>query len=144
MTRAELDNPQRALEWMLKKKMIIGGSTKDPETFATMKGYVLSEEMRERLGDNLVKLLAKTVSKKELAHVTVRDAFLAATMAAVLHGARTSLNHEELTRCANIIFALLPITRFEEAGLANLPLRSLVRSKATVEELRRIAMESLA
>ena len=43
-----------ALSWMLERGIIMRKSTKDPETFIPVQGYILSDEMREEIGNNLV------------------------------------------------------------------------------------------
>lgn len=129
-----------ALVWLLDRKMIVKSSTKDPETLAVVRGYILSDGMRERIGSNLVNLFARVTEKRNggLRNVSLRDALLAATIGAVLELGQTSLSEDEMMRCANIILALLPIERFEEAGIAAKTLRSLSHDRFLVGKIRRI------
>jgi hypothetical protein len=125
---------------MLKHDMIVRSKTKDPETFASVQGFLLSDEMRESIGANLVRLVAKATKKgnDRLRRVTVREAFLTATLAALLERTRVSLSEDEMTRCTNIIFALLPIRRLEQARIADRTVRSLALSKRAVMELQQV------
>jgi len=129
---------QEALDWMLRGGMLVKGTRKDPETFAAVHGFLLSEDMREKIGARLVELVAKASRKRKTAGVTLRDAFLTATIATLLDKTERNLSEDELTKCANIIFALLPIDRLEQAGLADRPLQALASDKSLVDELRRI------
>jgi hypothetical protein len=45
-----------ALTWLLDHEMVIRSHTQDPETFARVQTYLLSEGLREKIGFNLVKL----------------------------------------------------------------------------------------
>jgi hypothetical protein len=135
----ETETPEGALHWMLSHDMIVRSSIKDPETLARIHGYILSDELREKIGSNMVKLISKAASRNgALSKETVRDAFLMATMAAVLEVSAVSLNEEEMTHCANIIMALLPIGRLEEAGVSKKTLRSLTQDRSLVGKIRRI------
>jgi len=67
--------------------------------------------------------------------VSIRDALLTTSMAAVLEASPVSLSDDEMACCANIIFALLPISRFEEEVLADRSLRHIARNKSYVEKL---------
>lgn len=128
---------QQALDWMLERTIIVKSKSKDPETLARIQGFLLSNEMRERVGVNLVELVSKASRKKSLYHVTVRDAFLTATIAALLQSTRSGLSEDDMTRCANIVFALLPIGRLEQADLADRPLWVFARDRNMVGELQR-------
>ncbi len=127
-----------ALKWLIQKQMVLKGTRKDPETFANVQGFVLSQEMREAIGTNLVELVAKSSRKKKSDHVTLKDAFLAATIAAIFQKTKRRVGEDKLTECAKIIFALLPIERLEQAGLADRPLRVFSRDRSLVERLERI------
>jgi hypothetical protein len=136
----EIQTPEGALLWMLNQNMIVTSSTKDPETLATIRGYLLSESLQEKIGSNLVRLFAKATSRGNggMGKVTVRDAFLTATIGAVLEVGQVSLSEEEMMRCANIILAFLPMERLEKAGIAKKPLRSLAHDRFLVGKIRRI------
>lgn len=128
-----------ALRWMLERGMILRRSTKDPETYATVQGFILSDQLRDMIGSNLVKLVAKATGRKgRMGKVSIRDAFLTATMAAVLAMGRVSLSDDEMARCCNIVFALLPIRRLEEEGFADRALRTVARSRSSVEKLQHL------
>lgn len=132
----ETYTPESAIDWMLNQHMILKKSTKDPETFATVNGYVLSDEFREKIGSHLVELFAKSTRKKSLMEITVRDAFLTATIGATMEIVRVRLSEEKMTSCANIIMALLPIERLELEGIAEKPLRTLARDRLLVSRIR--------
>jgi hypothetical protein len=127
-----------ALHWMLNHEMLVRKTSKDPETYATVQGFILSDQLREMIGSNLVKLVSKATRSKggRAVRVSVRDAFLAATMASVLEMTSVVLSDAEMTRCANIIFSLLPIRRLEDAGLADRPLRAIARDLSSVRTLQ--------
>jgi hypothetical protein len=127
-----------ALRWMLQESMILRRTTKDPETYATVLGFILSDQLRDMIGSNIVKLVAKATKRRDrkAGGVSIRDAFLAATMAAVLEMTKVQLSDVEMVRCANIIFALLPIKLLEEAGLADRPLRTVARDRSSVGKLQ--------
>jgi len=131
-------NSEGALHWMLQENMILRRTTKDPETYATVQGFILSDQLRDMIGSNMVKLVAKATKRGngKAGNVSIRDAFLAATMAAVLEMSKVQLSDVEMVRCANIIFALLPIRRLEEAGLADRPLRTVARDRSSVDKLQ--------
>ncbi|MGD0177665.1 MAG: hypothetical protein ABSC50_12665 [Candidatus Bathyarchaeia archaeon] len=128
--------PASALSWMLERGIILRKSTKDPETFIPVQGYILSDEMREEIGNNLVKLFKKAAKGTRLKDVTIGDAFVTATMAAVLANAEASLSQEELTMCTNIILKLLPFDKLEAAGVTSKTLRRLSRDSALLRKLR--------
>jgi len=125
---------------MLQEKMILRKTTKDPETYATVLGFILSDQLRDMIGSNIVKLVAKATKRRngKAGSVSIRDAFLTATIAAVLEVSKVQLSEVEMMRCANIIFALLPIKRLEEAGLADRPLRTVARDRSSVEKLQNL------
>lgn len=131
-------SPEGALRWMLQQGMILRKTAKNPETFAAVQGFVLSEQVRDTLGSTLASLVAKAIGKRhrKVGNVSIRDAFLTASMAAVLETGRVSLSDDEMARCANIIFALLPISRLEEEGLADRPLRTIAQDRSSVEKLQ--------
>ena len=123
---------------MLRREMIVRKTAKDPETYAAVHGFILSDQLRDMIGSNLVKLVGKATRKKNggVARVSIRDAFLTATMAAVMEIARVTLSDEEMACCANVILALLPIRRLEEAGLADRSLRTVARHRSSVQKLQ--------
>jgi hypothetical protein len=129
-----------ALRWMLRQNIVFKKTAKDPETYATVQGFILSDQIRDVIGSNLVTLLAKANKKENgrMRNVSIRDAFLTATMAAVLDVGRARLSEEEMARCANIIFALLPMERLEASGLASMRLRTIARNRSYVERLQDI------
>ncbi len=131
-------SPGRALKWMLEQGMITRRTTKDPETFIPVQGYILSDELRDAIGTNLVKLFGKATRKNVSGRVTVGDAFITATMAAVLETAKVSLSQEELTDCTSIVLTFLPFEELKTAGIARKPLRSLASDKALVRKFRNL------
>jgi len=134
----ETNTAKGAMSWMLQRGMIVRSSTKDPETFATIQGYIVSEELRDRIGSNLVRLLGKAAKGNGMGRVTIRDALLTATMGAVLAIGKTQLSEEEMMQFANIIWALLPFERLETAGVTQKPLRSLARDRRLVGKVMRL------
>lgn len=132
-----LRTSQAALQWMLQQKIVIRSKMKDPETFAAIQGFMLSSEMRESIGSILIELVAKQTHKRSNA-LTLRDAFLAATIAAVLRKTGANLSEDEMTTCANIISAMLPIAQLEQAGLADQRLGMIARDRNKVGELQRL------
>ncbi len=120
--------------------MILRKTAQDPETFATVQGFILSDRLRDIIGSTLASLIAGTTRKRsrKVGSVSIRDAFLTATMAAVLETSPVSLSDDEMARCANIIFALLPISRLEEEGLADKSLRTISRDKSYVKKLQEL------
>lgn len=125
---------------MLDRGMILRRNTKHPETYATVQGFILSDQLREMIGSNLVKLVARATKRGNgrVGKVNIRDAFLTATMAAVLATGRVSLNDDEMAHCCSIVLALLPIRRLEEAGFADRQLRTIARSRSSVEKLQEL------
>ncbi len=121
---------------MLEQGMITRRTTKDPETFIPVQGYILSDELRDTIGTNLVKLFGKAARKNSSGRVTIGDAFITATMAAVLETAKVPLSQEELTDCASIILTFLPFEELKAAGIAKRQLRSLLSDKALVRKFR--------
>ncbi len=147
MSRAnfETQRTETALLWMLNQNMIVKRSTKDPETFATVNGFLLSDELRGKMGANLVKLFAKVTSRRNdtFNNVSVRDAFLTAAIGAVLEMGQVSLSEEEMMRCANIVMALLPFRHLEREGIASKPLRSLAHDKILVGKIQRACVHEV-
>ena len=129
-----------ALGWMLSNNMIFRTSSKDPETLATVHGYVLSDELGEKMGSNLVKLFAKATRSRNgrVKNVTVRDAFLTAAIGAILEMGKIALSEKEMMLCANIILALLPFGRLEKAGITEKPLRNLAHDRSLVGKIRQV------
>jgi hypothetical protein len=136
----EAQSENGALYWMLNQNLILKKMTRDPETRATIQAYVLSEQLREMIGSNLVRLVAKVTRRGngKVLNVSLRDAFLTARIAALLETTHASLNDDEMTSCANIVFALLPIWRLEEAGLADRRLRTIARNRSLVGKLHEL------
>lgn len=142
MTKSTFDahSSEAALRWMLHQGMILRKIAKDPETFATVQGFILSDQLRDKIGSTVASLVAKATRKGNLrvGNVSIRDAFLTASMAALLETSPISLSDDEMARCANIIFALLPISRLEEEGLADRSLRTITHNKLYVEKLQEL------
>ena len=142
MTKSTFDihSPDGALRWMLQQSMILRKTAKDPETFATVQGFILSDQLRDIVGSTLASLVAKATRKRNrrVGNVSIRDAFLTASMAAVMEKSSVLLSDDEMARCANIIFALLPISRLEEEGLADRSLRTIARDRSYVEKLQEL------
>jgi hypothetical protein len=131
---------EEAVTWLLERKMLVRAPMRDPETFATANGYVLSDVLRSKIGYNLIELFAKARKKRRThsSRITIRDAFLAATIGAVLEIGQVSLTEDEMMHYANIILAILPFTRIEDAGIANRSLRSLAYDRSLVRKIQRI------
>jgi hypothetical protein len=132
----DLETPAAAVSWMLERGLILRKTTKDPETFIPVQAYVLSDELREEIGSNLVKLFKKATKGSGLKDVTIGDAFVTAAIAAVLRSAETSLSQDELTMCTNIILKLLPFDKLETAGITSKTLRHLSRDRTLLRKLR--------
>jgi hypothetical protein len=79
---------------MLEQGMIVRRSMKDPETFISTQGYILSDGLREEIGTNLVKLFGRAAKGNGQGDVTIGDAFVTATMAAVLATCKLTLSQE--------------------------------------------------
>lgn len=142
MTRSHANlfqTPEGALSWMLDNGMIIRSTVKDPETLATVRGFILSDEFGQSIGSSLLELFAKATGRKKngLREVTVRDAFLMATIAAVLRRTKVSLSEEEMELCAGILVSLLPIDRLVQAGIADQTLRNIAHDRALVRRIHR-------
>jgi len=132
----ESETPAAALSWMLEQGMILRKTTKDPETFIPVQGYILSDELREEIGNNLVKLFNKAIKGTNLKDVTIGDAFVIAIIAALIAITETSLSQEEMTMCTNIILKLLPFDKLETVGITRKTLRHLSRDRALIRKLR--------
>jgi len=142
MTRSHANlfqTPEGALSWMLDNGMIIRSTVKDPETLATVRGFILLDEFGQSIGSSLLELFAKATGRKKngLREVTVRDAFLMATIAAVLRRTKVSLSEEEMELCAGILVSLLPIDRLVQAGIADQTLRNIAHDRALVRRIHR-------
>jgi hypothetical protein len=135
--------PADALSWMLEHGLILRKTENDPETFIPVHGYVLSYEMQEEIGNNLVKLFKKAMKMGCLKGVTIGDGFVTATMAALLANTESTLGKEELTTCTNIILKLLPFDRLEAAGLTSKTLHHLSRDRALLRKLREACRTSV-
>lgn len=116
--------------------MVVKQTSRDPETFIPVQGYILSDELRDLIGRNLVKLFHKTVRGSTLQGVTIADAFVTATMAAVLSTGRVKLSEEEMMLCTNIVLTFLPFEKLATARMASKPLRDLASNKALVRKFR--------
>ena len=128
-------NIPAALSWMIEQGMVVRKTTKDPETFIPMQGYLLSDELREEIGSNLVKLFSKATKRARLRDVTIGDAFVTATIAALIATTEAQLSQEEKTMCTNIILKLLPFDKLESAGITGKTLRHLSRDRTLVRRL---------
>jgi hypothetical protein len=129
-----------ALAWMLRNGMIIRSTSKHPETLATVRGFVLSDEFGQSIGFYLLELFTKAIKKRRngLSGVTVRDAFLMATIAAVMKQAEVTLSEGEMQLCASILLSLLPIDRLAQAGIADITLRNLARDRLLIRKVQRV------
>jgi hypothetical protein len=134
--------PEGALSWMLENGMIIRRTVKDPETLATVRGFILSDEFGQNIGARLLELFAKATGRKKngLQQVTVRDAFLMATIAAVLRRTNLSLSEEEMELCAGILVSFLPVDRLARAGIADKTLRNIAHDRTLVRKIQRVFM----
>jgi hypothetical protein len=130
------ENIPSALSWMIEQGMVVRKTTKDPETFIPIQGYILSDELGERIGSNLVKLFNKATKRAGLRDVTIGDAFVTATIAALIATAEAPLSQEEITMCTNIILKLLPFDKLESAGVTRKTLRHLSRDRVLLRRLR--------
>jgi hypothetical protein len=133
-----------ALAWMLRNGMIIRSTGKDPETLATVRGFVVSEEFGQSVGAYLLKLFTKAIKKRRngLSSVTVRDAFLMATIAAAMKQAEVTLGEREMQLCAGILLSLLPINRLAQAGIADITLRNLARDRLLIRKVQRVCRQT--
>ncbi len=125
-----------ALSWLIEQGMIVKRSSKDPETFIPVPGYLLSDDLRDKIGTNLVKLFRKATRGRALKDVTIADAFVTATMAAVLSTGEVKLSEEEMTLCTNIVLTFLPFEKLKAAGIARKTLRSWASDRALVRKFR--------
>jgi hypothetical protein len=132
--------PEGALSWMLENDMIIRSTTRDPETLATVRGFILSDEFGQSIGTSLLELFTKATGRKKngLKQVTVRDAFLMATIAAVLRKTKLHLSEEEMELCAGILVSLLPIDRLARAGIADQTLRNIAHDRTLVRKIQHV------
>ncbi len=121
---------------MLEQGMIVRRTTKNSETFIPVQGYILSDDLREKIGTNLVKLFGKAARGNGLDGVTIGDAFITATIAAVLATGKVSLSEEEMMLCTNIILTFLPFEKLQATGIAGKPLRSLASDRVLVRKFR--------
>ena len=128
-------NIPAALSWMIEQGMVVRKTTKDPETFIPIQGYILSDELREGIGSNLVKLFSKATKRTGLRDVTIGDAFVTATIVALIAAAEAQLSQEEMTMCTNIILKLLPFDKLESAGVTGKTLRHLSKDRALLRRL---------
>jgi hypothetical protein len=112
---------------------------RDPETLAHVRGFVVSPQFGQSIGTNLLELFAKATGKRRnaLSHLTVYDAFLMATMAAILRETHAPLTQNEMGICANILMTLLPVDRLTAAGVADETLRHIANSKILVRKIQR-------
>lgn len=131
-----------AFHWLRSRGIIEPASARDPETFARIHGFVLTEQLRDRIGSSLVRLMARAQRRHALRNLTIRDAFLTASLDAIMHQGDVALSQDEITRCASIILSLLPLAKLETAGIARKKLRSLVKSRSLVQQLQRVCSSS--
>jgi hypothetical protein len=131
--------PEDAVSWMVKNRMIMRSMSKDPETLATVRGFTLSDEFGQSIGSSLLELFTKANGSKRngLRDVTVRDAFLMATIAAILRKIHAPLSQKEMQLCAGILMTLLPIDRLAQAGIADKTLHNLAHDKSLVRKVQR-------
>ena len=116
--------------------MVVRKTTKDPETFIPIQGYILSDELRDGIGSNLVKLFSKATKRAGLRDVTIGDAFVTATIAVLMATTEAQLSQEEMTMCTNIILKLLPYDKLESAGVTSKTLRHLSQDRTLLRRLR--------
>ncbi|MGA2791700.1 MAG: hypothetical protein ABSF00_13160 [Candidatus Bathyarchaeia archaeon] len=129
-------NIPAALSWMIEQGMVVRKTTKDPETFIPIQGYILSDELRDGIGSNLVKLFSKATKRAGLRDVTIGDAFVTATIAVLMATTEAQLSQEEMTMCTNIILKLLPYDKLESAGVTSKTLRHLSQDRTLLRRLR--------
>ncbi len=67
MTKSTFDahSSEAALRWMLHQGMILRKTAKDPETFATVQGFILSDQLRDKIGSTVASLVAKATRKRK-------------------------------------------------------------------------------
>jgi hypothetical protein len=136
LLQAKFDgNIPAALSWMIEQGMVVRKTTKDPETFIPIQGYILSDELREGIGSNLVKLFSKATKRVGLRDVTIGDAFVTATIAALIAAVEAELSQDEITLCTDIILKLLPFDKLQSAGVTGRTLRHLSRDRALLRTL---------
>ena len=77
---------------MLQQGMSLRKTAKDPETFATVQGFILSDQLKDKIGSTLASLVAKATRKRNrrVGDVSIRDAFLTASMAGAADTVRTA------------------------------------------------------
>jgi hypothetical protein len=129
---------ESALSWMLERGIIARKLTRDPETFGTVHGYILSEKVRDMIGTNLVKMVDKAVSENGLGRVMIRDAFLTSAIGAVLAVGKRRLSEDEMLLCSRIVLSFLPYDKLEAAGIAGRTLRSLGRDRGLLSRVQRV------
>lgn len=141
MTHAETLQPtEDTLRWMIRHNLVIKKTTKDPETFANIQGYILTEEIREKIGANILIIFAKAAGKHKGAveGLTVQDTFITATVATLRAVCKARLNEDRMVSCINVVFALLSFSRLEEAGIAQKTLRSLTHDRRLVNKIEKM------
>lgn len=139
--RAETIQPtEDALSWVIRHNLVIKKTTKDPETFANIQGYILTEKIREKIGANILIIFAKAASKQNLATkgLTVQDTFITATVATLRAIGKVHIDEDRMVSCANVVLALLPFGRLEEAGIAQKTLRSLTHDRRLVNKIEKM------
>lgn len=125
-----------ALSWMVDRGLVVKRSTKDPETFIPVQGYVLSDNLRDRIGTNLVKLFAKATRGNASNSITIEDGFITATIAALMATCEVWLSEDEMMLCTSAILTFLPFGKLQEARIASKPLRSLASNKVLLRKFR--------
>jgi hypothetical protein len=125
---------------MLDKGMVTRSTSKDPETLATVRGFVLSDQFGQSIGTNLLELFAKATGSKKngLSEVTVRDVFVMAIIAAIVRDIRVPLSEKEMELCAGILVTLLPIDRLTQAGIGDKTLHNLAHDRLLVRKIQRV------
>lgn len=121
---------------MIKRGIVVRKSAKDPETFIPIQRYILSDELREAIGVNLVKLFAKVAEGKGSGGITIGDAFIAAAMAALLATSGERLGEDEIALCTDVVLKLLPYEKLRAARLARKTLRRLSWDMSLVRKLK--------
>lgn len=136
----QFHTPEDALSWMLDKGMVTRSTSKDLETLATVRGFVLSDQFGQSIGTNLLELFAKATGSKKtgLSEVTVRDVFVMAIIAAIVRDIRVPLSEKEMELCAGILVTLLPIDRLTQAGIGDKTLHNLAHDRLLVRKIQRV------
>jgi len=141
LTHADTLQPaEDTLRWMIRHNLVIKKTTNYPETFANIQGYILTEEIREKIGANILIIFAKAAGKQKgaIEGLTVLDTFITTTVATLRAVCKTRLDEDRMVSCINVVFALLPFGRLEEAGIAQKTLRSLTHDRRLVNKIEKM------